>query len=43
MKIKELQKNSLEAQATGLMVWVHSLRSVSFPENRILGREMWGI
>ncbi len=41
-EIKEFQKYSMEAQATGLMVWVHSLRSVSFPENRILGRQMWG-
>jgi hypothetical protein len=29
------------AEATAAMVWVHSLRALSFPEIRYLGREMW--
>jgi hypothetical protein len=29
------------AEATGAMVWLHSLRALCFPEVRYLGREMW--
>jgi hypothetical protein len=35
------QRANRLAEATGAMVWAHSLRALCFPEVRYLGREMW--
>lgn len=40
-QIQALQKQGLPHLAVGLMVWVHSLRAMTRPELRRLGREMW--
>jgi len=38
--IRRLQKDN-PLMASGLMVWIHTLRASSTPEIRQLGREMW--
>lgn len=40
--IKAFQKEGQPESAAGVMVWLFSLRSIVYPEIRILGREMWG-
>ena len=40
--IKTFQKNGQPTDASGAMVWLHTVRSLAFPELRVLGREMWG-
>ena len=39
--IKQLQQSGNPQLAAGLMVWVHSLRALTRPELRSLGRDMW--
>ena len=39
--IKEFQKMGQPSDATGAMIWLHSVRALNVPEIRILGREMW--
>ena len=40
--IKQFQKMGQLSDATGTMVWLHSVRSLNVPEIRAKGREMWG-
>jgi len=40
--IKQYQKMGQTSDATGTMIWLHSIRALNVPEIRILGREMWG-
>ncbi len=40
--IRTFQKIDQPTDASGAMVWLHTLRSLAFPELRVLGREMWG-
>jgi hypothetical protein len=39
--IRRYQAEKRYEEATGAMVWLHSLRALSTPEVRRLGREMW--
>lgn len=39
--IRIYQKENMNQSALGIMVWLHSLRAVVYPEIRQLGREMW--
>ena len=39
--VRELQKTNETAKAAGVMVWLHSMRALTYPEVRILGRQMW--
>jgi hypothetical protein len=39
--IKQLQQNGGVVGASGLMVWLHTLRAASRLENRRLGRDLW--
>jgi hypothetical protein len=39
--ISRYQSEKRFTEATGAMVWLHSLRALSFPEVRYLGTEMW--
>lgn len=39
--IAEFQKNGQLSDATGCMVWLHSVRALQNPELRGLGRQMW--
>lgn len=39
--LKECQNNRQFSESSGLMVWLHTLRSFTYPEIRSLGREMW--
>lgn len=39
--ISEFQKNGQLSDATGCMVWLHSVRALQNPELRGLGRQMW--
>lgn len=40
--IQRHQAEQRHAEAVGAMVWLHSLRALSIPEARLLGRQMWG-
>jgi hypothetical protein len=40
--IQSHQTEQRHAEAVGAMVWLHSLRALSIPEVRLLGRQMWG-
>jgi hypothetical protein len=40
--VRRYQAEQKYREATGAMIWLHSLRALSFPEARTLGREMWG-
>jgi hypothetical protein len=39
--IGRYQREKRYGEATGAMVWLHTLRALSVPEIRLLGREMW--
>jgi hypothetical protein len=39
--LRRYQAEQRYREATGAMIWLHSLRALSFPEARALGREMW--
>lgn len=39
--IRKVQKQN-PAMASGLMVWLHTLRASDVPELRLAGRELWG-
>jgi hypothetical protein len=39
--VRKYQTNSEHIDAAGAMVWVHTLRSLTIPELRDLGRQMW--
>ena len=39
---RKCQANGRPDLAAGMMVWLHSIRAFTFPEIRILAREMWG-
>ena len=39
--VRELQKTNKTAEAAGVMVWRHSMRSLAYPEVRLLGRQLW--
>lgn len=39
--IKEKQKAEEYLFAAGLMVWLHTIRSVGHPSLRVLGRSLW--
>ncbi len=39
--IQKVQKQN-PAMASGLMVWLHTLRASDVPEIRLAGRELWG-
>jgi len=41
-KIQELQRNQQFQDATGYMVWLHTLRAATTPEVKLKGRKMWG-
>jgi hypothetical protein len=40
-RIGQFQQLNEPANATGLMLWVHSIRALNVPEIRFLGKEMW--
>jgi hypothetical protein len=40
--IERYQTEQRHAEAVGAMVWLHSLRALSIPEVRLLGRQLWG-
>lgn len=40
--LQEMQSIDQPLFATGLMVWLHSVRALQYPEIRIFAREMWG-
>ena len=39
--LKSLQSDSSFALASGMMVWLHSIRAYRYPEIRFYAREMW--
>lgn len=39
--IKQFQKMGQPSDATGAMIWLHSVRALNVPEIRAHGREMW--
>jgi hypothetical protein len=39
--VRKYQAEQRYREATGAMIWLHSLRALSFPEARRLGRAMW--
>lgn len=39
--VRRYQAERRYRDATGALIWLHSLRALSFPEARLLGREMW--
>lgn len=41
--IKALQKAQSHSLAVGMMIWLHTLRSIIVPEVRYVGQEMWSL
>lgn len=39
--IRDMQSQGMTPEAAAAMVWLHSLRALTTPELRFLGREMW--
>lgn len=39
--LRDQQKQQFFSSATGLMVWLHTCRALTYPELRFIGREMW--
>jgi hypothetical protein len=39
--VRRYRREGRLAEAAGAMVWLHSLRALSTPDLRLLGRQMW--
>jgi hypothetical protein len=39
--IKQLQKDGNLGAAAGAMIWLHSLRTIIYPEVRMFGKQLW--